>query len=141
MVNKGGTIMLKEKFTKVKQKTGEVIKKAYKYAYDNREVIGYMAGAIATSVIYEHCIDPKRDRNLIKAGLEEGYKDGYIKGRHDTTRVFNKFNEKGLLVRTMDGKEVDFNDKAQVDEYSNRVNKIQQDMLGYNVVSVHREDK
>lgn len=27
MVNKGGTIMLKEKFTKVKQKTGEVIKK------------------------------------------------------------------------------------------------------------------
>ena len=133
--------MLKEKFTKVKQKTGEVIKKAYKYAYDNRVAIGYIAGAIATSVIYEHCIDPKRDRNFIKAGLEEGYKDGYIKGRHDTTRVFNKFNEKGLLVRTMDGKEVDFNDKAQIDEYSNRVNKIQQDMLGYNVVSVHREDK
>ena len=41
----------------------------------------------------------------------------------------------------MDGKEVDFNNKSQVDEYSNRVNKIQQDMLGYNVVSVHREDK
>lgn len=41
----------------------------------------------------------------------------------------------------MDGKELDCNDKAQVDEYSNRVDKIQQDMLGYNVVSVHREDK
>ena len=41
----------------------------------------------------------------------------------------------------MDGKEVDFNDKDQVDEYSNRVDKIQQDMLGYNVVNVHREDK
>lgn len=133
--------MLKEKFTKVKQKTGEVIKKACKYAYENRGTIGYIVGAIATSVIYEHCINPERDRNFIKAGLEEGYKDGYIKGRHDTTRVFNKFNEKGLLVRTMDGKEVDFNDKAQVDEYSNRVDKIQQDMFGYNVVSVHREDK
>lgn len=141
MVNKGGTIMLKEKFTKVKQKTGEVIKKACKYAYENRGTIGYIVGTIATSVIYEHCINPERDRNFIKAGLEEGYKDGYIKGRHDTTRVFNKFNEKGLLVRTMDGKEVDFNDEAQVDEYSNRVDKIQQDMFGYNVVSVHREDK
>lgn len=133
--------MLKEKFTKVKQKTGEVIKKACKYAYDNRRTIGYIVGAIATSAIYEHCINPERDRNCIKAGLVEGYKGGYIKGCHDTTRVFNKFNEKGLLVRTMDGKEVDFNDKAQVDEYSNRVDKIQQDMLGYNVVSVHREDK
>ena len=133
--------MLKEKFTKVKQKTGEVIKKAYKYAYENRETIGFIAGAIATSAIYEHCIEPERDQNFIKAGLEEGYKDGYINGRNDTTRVFNKFSEKGLLVRTMDGKEVDFNDKAQVDEYSNRVDKIQQDMLGYNVVNVHREDK
>lgn len=133
--------MLKEKFTKVKQKTGEVIKKAYKYAYENRETIGFIAGAIATTAIYEHCINPERDRNLIKAGLEEGYKGGYIKGSNDTTRVFNKFNEKGLLVRTMDGKEVDFNDKSQADEYSNRVNKIQQDMLGYNVVNVHREDK
>ena len=133
--------MLKEKFTKVKQKTGEVIKKACKYAYDNQGTIGYIFGAITMSVIYVYCINPERDRNFIKAGLEEGYKDGYIKGRHDTTRVFNKFNEKGLLVRTMDGKEVDFNDKTQVDEYSNRVNKIQQDMLGYNVVSVHREDK
>lgn len=133
--------MLKEKFTKVKQKTGEVIKKACKYAYENRGTIGCIVGAIATSAIYEYCINPERDRNCIKAGLVEGYKDGYIKGRNDTTRVFNKFNEKGLLVRTMDGKEVDFNDKAQVDEYSNRVNKIQQNMLGYNVVSVHREDK
>ena len=133
--------MLKKKFTKVKQKTGEVIKKAYKYAYENRETIGFIAGAIATSAIYEHCIEPERDQNFIKAGLVEGYKDGYIKGRNDNTRVFNKFVEKGLLVRTMDGKEVDFNDKAQVDEYSNRVNKVQQDMLGYNVVSVHREDK
>ena len=133
--------MLKEKFTKVKQKTGEVIKKACKYAYDNRGTIGYIVGAIATSVIYEHCINPERDQNFIKAGLEEGYKDGYIKGRNDTTRVFNKFNEKGLLVQTMDGKELDFNDKSQVDEYSNRVDKIQQDMLGYNVVNVHREDK
>lgn len=133
--------MLKEKFTNVKQKTGEVIKKAYKYAYENRGTIGCIVGAIATSALYEYCINPERDRNYIKAGLVEGYKGGYIKGRNDTTRVFNKFNEKGLLVRTMDGKEVDFNDKSQVDEYSNRVNKIQQDMLGYNVVSVHREDK
>ena len=133
--------MLKEKFTKVKQKTGEVIKKACKYAYDNRGTIGYVVGAIATSALYEHFVNPERDRNCIKAGLEEGYKDGYIKGRHDTTRVFNEFGEKGLLVQTMDGKEVDFNDKAQVDEYSNRVDKIQQDMLGYNVVNVHREDK
>lgn len=133
--------MLKEKFTKVKQKTGEVIEKACKYVYENRGTIGCIVGAIVTSAIYEHCINPERDRNCIKAGLVEGYKDGYIKGRGDTTRVFNKFNEKGLLVRTMDGKEVDFDDKAQVDEYSNRVDKIQQDMLGYNVVSVHREDK
>ena len=133
--------MLKEKFTKVKQKTGEVIKKAYKYAYENRETIGYIAGAIATSYIYEHCINPERDQNLIKAGLVEGYKDGYINGSNDTTRVFNKFNEKGLLVQTIDGKELDCNDKAQVDEYSNRVNKIQQDMFGYNVVNVDREDK
>lgn len=133
--------MLKEKFTKVKQKTGEVITKACKYAYENRGTIGCIVGAIATSAIYEHCINPERDRNCIKAGLEEGYKYGYIKGRHDTTRVFNKFSEKGLLLRTMDGKELDCNDKAQVDEYSNRVDKIQQDMLGYNVVNVHREDK
>ena len=133
--------MLKEKFTKDKQKTGEVIKKAYKYAYEKRGTIGCIVGAIATSALYEYCINPERDRNYIKAGLVEGYKGGYIKGRNDTTRVFNKFNEKGLLVRTMDGKEVDFNNKSQVDEYSNRVNKIQQDMLGYNVVSVHREDK
>lgn len=61
--------MLKEKFTKVKQKTGEVIKKACKYAYDNRGTIGYIVGAIATSAIYEHCINPERDRNCIKAGL------------------------------------------------------------------------
>lgn len=74
--------MLKEKFTKVKQKTGEVIKKACKYAYDNRGTIGYIVGAIATSAIYEHCINPERDRNCIKAGLVEGYKGGYIKGRH-----------------------------------------------------------
>lgn len=133
--------MLKEKFTKVKQKTGEVIKKAYKYAYENRGTIGYIVGAIATSALYEHFVNPERDRNCIKSGLVEGYKGGYIKGRNDTTRVFNEFSEKGLLVRTMDGKEVDFNDKAQVDEYSNRVDKIQQNMLGYNVVSVHREDK
>ena len=133
--------MLKEKFTKVKQKTGEVIKKACKYAYDNRGTIGYVVGAIATSALYEHFVNPERDRNCIKAGLEEGYKDGYIKGSNDTTRVFNEFNEKGLLVQTMDGKELDFNNKAQVDEYSNRVDKIQQDMLGYNVVNVHREDK
>lgn len=133
--------MLKEKFTKVKQKTGEVIKKAYKYAYENRGAIGYVVGAIATSALYEHFVNPERDRNCIKSGLIEGYKGGYIKGRNDTTRVFNEFSEKGLLVRTMDGKEVDFNDKAQVDEYSNRVDKIQQDMLGYNVVNVHREDK
>lgn len=133
--------MLKEKFTKVKQKTGEVIKKACKYAYENRGAIGCVVGAIATSALYEYFINPERDCNCIKTGLIEGYKDGYIKGRHDTTRVFNKFNEKGLLVQTMDGKELDLNDKAQVDEYSNRVNKIQQDMLGCNVVSVHREDK
>lgn len=133
--------MLKEKFTKVKQKTGEVIKNVCKYAYENRGTIGYVVGAIATSALYEYCINPERDRNCIKEGLVEGYKGGYIKGRNDTTRVFNKFSEKGLLVRTMDGKEVDFNNKAQVDEYNNRVDKIQQDMLGHNVVNVHREDK
>lgn len=133
--------MLKEKFTKVKQKTGEVIEKAGKYVYENRGTIGCIVGAIVTSAIYEHCINPERERNCVKAGLVEGYKGGYINGRNDTTRVFNKFCEKGLLVRTMDCKEVDFNDKAQADEYSNRVNKIQQDMLGHNVVNVHREDE
>lgn len=133
--------MLKEKFTKVKQKTGAVIKKTCEYVYENRGTIGYIVGAIVTSAIYEHCINPERDRNCIKAGHNEGYEDGYIRGRHDTTSVFNKFSEKGLLVRTMDGKEVDFDNKAQADEYCNRVNKIQQDMLGYNVVSVNREDK
>lgn len=133
--------MLKEKFTKVKQKTGEVIEKAGKYVYENRGTIGCIVGAIVTYAIYEHCINPERERNCVKAGLVEGYKGGYINGCNDTTRVFNKFCEKGLLVRTMDCKEVDFNDKAQADEYSNRVNKIQQDMLGHNVVNVHREDE
>ena len=133
--------MLKEKFTKVKQKTGEVIEKAGKYVYENRGTIGCIVGAIATSAIYEHCINPERERNCVKAGLIEGYKDCHIKGRHDIATVFNKFLEKGLLVRTMDGEEVDFNDKTQADEYSNRMDKIQQDTLGYKVVSVHREDK
>lgn len=132
--------MLKEKFTNVKQKTGAVIEKTCKYVYENRGIIGWYAGMIVTAVIYDHYINPERERDCVKAGLVEGYKDGYVKGRHDTTSVFNKFHEKGLLVRTMDGEEVDFDNKAQADEYSNRVNKIQQDMLGYNVVSVHREE-
>lgn len=133
--------MLKEKFTKVKQKTGAVIKKTCKYVYENRGIIGYYAGMIVTAVAYEYCFNPQKEKALKKAFFNKGYETGHEHGCHDTINVFNAFHNNGLLVRTMDGKEVDFDDKAQADEYSNRVYKIQQDTLGYNVVNVHREDK
>lgn len=133
--------MLKEKFTKVKQKTGEVIEKAGKYVYENRGIIGYYAGMIITAIAYEYCFNPQKEKTLKKAAFNKGYEAGHKTGRRDTINVFNAFHNNGLLVRTMDGEEVDFNNKAQADEYSNRVDKIQQNMLGYNVVSVHREDK
>lgn len=133
--------MLKEKFTKVKQKTGEVIEKAGKYVYENRGIIGYYAGMIITAIAYEYCFNPQKEKTLKKAAFNKGYEAGHKTGRRDTINVFNAFHNNGLLVRTMDGEEVDFNNKAQADEYSNRVDKIQQNMLGYNVVSVYREDK
>lgn len=129
--------MLKEKFTKVKQKTGAVIEKTCEYVYENRGIIGWYAGMIVTAVAYEFCFNPRERKKF----FDNGYEDGYKHGRHDTIDVFNAFDGNGLLVRTMDGEEVDFNNKAQADEYSNRVNKIQQDMFGRNLVYVHREDK
>lgn len=54
--------MLKEKFTKVKQKTGAVIKKTCEYVYENRGIIGYYAGMIITAVAYEYCSTLKKKR-------------------------------------------------------------------------------
>lgn len=133
--------MLKEKFTNVKQKFGAVIKKADKYVCENRGIIGYYAGIIITTIAYEYYFNHQKEKTLKKAAFNNGYEAGHKTGRRDTINVFNAFHKNGLLARTMDGKEVDFNDKAQADEYSNRVDKIQQDTLGYNVVNVHREDK
>lgn len=133
--------MLKEKFTKVKQKTGAVIKKTCEYVYENRGIIGYYAGMIITAVAYEYCFNPQKEKALKKEAFKKGHEAGHEHGCHDTINVFNAFHDNGLLVRTMDGEEVDFDNKAQADEYSNRVAKIQQDMLGYNIVSVPREDK
>lgn len=133
--------MLKEKFTNFKQQFGAVIKKADKYVCENRGIIGYYAGMIITAIAYEYCFNPKKEKTLKKEAFNKGYEAGHETGCRDTINVFNAFHNNGLLARTMDGKEVDFNDKAQVDEYSNRVDKIQQNMLGYNVVNVHREDK
>ncbi len=133
--------MLKEKFTKVKQKTGAVIKKTCKYVYENRGIIGYYAGMIITAIAYEYCFNPQKEKGLKEVSFNKGYEVGHEHGCRDTINVFNAFHNNGLLVRTMDGEEVNFNDKAKADEYSNRVNKIQQDMLGHNVVNVHREDE
>lgn len=133
--------MLKEKFTNVKQKTGAVIEKTCKYVYENRGFIGWYAGMIVTAAAYEFYFNPRERKVYKKILLRKGYEDGYKRGRHDVTDVFNAFSSNGLLVRTMDGEEVDFDNKAQADEYSNRVNKIQQNMFGHNLVYVHREDK
>lgn len=58
--------MLKEKFTKVKQKTGAVIKKTCEYVYENRGIIGYYAGMIITAVAYEYCFNPQKEKALKK---------------------------------------------------------------------------
>lgn len=133
--------MLKEKFTKVKQKTGAVIEKTCEYVYENRGIIGWYAGMIVTAAAYEFYFNPRERKAYKKAGFDNGYEKGYEHGRGNTIDVFNAFHSNGLLVRTMDGEEVDFNNEAQADEYSNRVNKIQKNMFGHNLVDVHREDK
>ena len=133
--------MLKEKFTKVKQKTGAVIKKTCEYVYENRGIIGWYAGMIVTAAAYEFCFNPREKEACKKDSFKKGYEKGYERGNCNTVDVFDAFNENGLITQTMDGKKVDLNNKAQTDEYISRMDKIQQNMFGHNLVYFTTEDK
>ena len=132
--------MLKEKIIKARQKAGGVIVKSCKFVHEHRRTIGYMAVLVATDAIYKHYINSKNNKILRKV-YYDGVNKGYKKGVNDAIYTQVQFLENGLLEQTMDGKELDYDNDADVDEYIIRMKEIQQETLGYPVIefSVKKE--
>lgn len=125
--------MLKEKFTKVKQKTGGVIGKSCKFVHEHRRTIGYLTVLVVTDAICKHYINSKNNKVLRKV-YYDGVNKGYNKGVDDTIYAHVQLLENGLMEQTMDGKELDIDNDANVAEYISRTKEIQQETLGYPVI-------
>lgn len=132
--------MLKEKFTNVKQKAGGVIGKTCKFVQEHRRTIGYLTVLVATDAICKHYINSKNNKVLRKV-YYDGVNKGYKKGVNDAIYTQVQFLENGLLEQTMDDKELDYDNDADVTEYIRRMKEIQQETLGYPVIefSVKKE--
>lgn len=132
--------MLKEKFTNVKQKTGGVIRKSCRFVHEHRRTIGYLTVLVVTDAIYKHYINSKNNKVLRKV-YYDGVNKGYKKGVNDAIYTQVQFLENGLLEQTMDDKELDYDNDADVTEYIRRMKEIQQETLGYPVIefSVKKE--
>ena len=132
--------MLKEKIIKARQKTGGVIVKSCKFVHEHRRTIGYLTVLVMADAICKHFINSKNNKVLRKV-YYDGVNKGYKKGVNDAIYTQVQFLENGLLEQTMDGKELDYNNDADVDEYISRMKEIQQETLGYPVIefSVKKE--
>ena len=125
--------MLKEKIIKARQKAGGVIGKSCKFVNEHRRTIGYLTVLVAADAICNHFINSKNNK-VLKKVYYDGVNKGYKKGVDDAMYTQVQFLENGLLEQTMDGKELDFNNDADVDEYISRIKEIQQETLGYPVI-------
>ena len=125
--------MLKEKIIKARQKAGGVIGKSCKFVNEHRRTIGYLTVLVATDAICNHFINSKNNKVLRKVYYDWVIK-GYKKGVKYDMYTQVKLLENGLLEQTIDGKELDFNNDADVDEYISRIKEIQQETLGYPVI-------
>lgn len=132
--------MLNGKIIKAKQKAGEVIEKSCKFVNEHRGTIGYLTVLVVVGAICNHYINSKNNKVLRKV-YYDGVHKGYNKGVNDAIYTQVKFLENGLLEQTMDGKELDYDNDADVDEYISRMKEIQQETLGYPVIefSVKKE--
>ena len=130
---KGETIMLKEKFTNVKQKTGGVIGKSCKFVHEHRRTIGYLTVLVVVDAICNHYINSKNNKVLRKVYCD-GLNKGYNIGVDDTIYAHVLLEENGLLEQTMDGKKLDYDNDADVTEYIRRMKEIQQETLGYTII-------
>lgn len=132
--------MLKEKIIKAMQKAGGVIGKTCKFVHEHRGTIGYLTVLVVTDTICNHYINSKNNK-VLKKVYYDGVNKGYKKGVNDAIYTQVQFLENGLLEQTMDGKELDYDNDADVDEYISRMKEIQQETLGYPVIefSVKKE--
>ena len=132
--------MLKEKIIKAMQKAGGVIGKTCKFVHEHRGTIGYLTVLVVTDAICNHYINSKNNK-VLKKVYYDGVNKGYKKGVNDAIYTQVQFLENGLLEQTMDGKELDYDNDADVDEYISRMKEIQQETLGYPVIefSVKKE--
>lgn len=132
--------MLKEKIIKAMQKAGGVIGKTCKFVHEHQGTIGYLTVLIVTDAICNHYINSKNNKVLRKV-YYDGVNKGYKKGVNDAIYTQVQFLENVLLEQTMDGKELDYDNDADVNEYISRMKEIQQEILGYPVIefSVKKE--
>lgn len=132
--------MLKEKIIKAIQKAGGVIGKSCKFVHEHRGTIGYLTVLVVTDAICNHYINSKNNK-VLKKVYYDGVNKGYKKGVNDAIYTQVQFLENGLLEQTMDGKKLDYDNDADVDEYISRMKEIQQETLGYPVIefSVKKE--
>lgn len=132
--------MLKEKIIKAMQKAGGVIGKTCKFVHEHRGTIGYLTVLVVADAICNHYINSKNNKVLRKV-YYDGVNKGYKKGVNDAIYTQVQFLENGLLEQTMDGKKLDYDNDADVDEYISRMKEIQQETLGYPVIefSVKKE--
>lgn len=131
--------MLKEKLLRLDKKAGGVIGKSCKFVNEHRGTIGYLT-VLVVGAICNHYINSKNNKVLRKV-YYDGVHKGYNKGVNDAIYTQVQFLENGLLEQTMDGKELDYDNDADVDEYISRMKEIQQETLGYPVIefSVKKE--
>ena len=132
--------MLKEKLLRLDKKAGGVIGKSCKFVYEHRGTIGYLTVLVVADAICNHYINSKNNKVLRKV-YYDGLNKGYNKGVDDTIYAHVQFLENGLMEQTMDGKELDIDNDADVAEYISRMKEIQQETLGYPVIefSVEKE--
>lgn len=125
--------MLNGKIIKAKQKAGGVIEKSCKFVHEHRGTIGYLTVLVVVDAICNHYINSKNNKVLRKVYCN-GLNKGYNRGVDDTIYAHVLLEENGLLEQTMDGKKLDFDSDADVNEYISRVKEIQQETLGYPVI-------
>ena len=125
--------MLKEKIIKARQKAGGVIGKSYKFVHEHRGTIGYLTVLVVADVICNHYINSKNNKVLRKVYCN-GLNKGYNRGVDVAIYAHVLLEENGLMEQTMDGKKLDFDNDADVNEYISRVKEIQQETLGYPVI-------
>lgn len=125
--------MLKEKLLRLDKKQEELLEKSCKFVHEHRGTIGYLAVLVVADAICNHYINSKNNKVLRKVYCN-GLNKGYNRGVDDTIYAHVLLEENGLMEQTMDGKKLDFDNDADVNEYISRVKEIQQDTLGYPII-------